>query len=284
QVARTILKAHAKVWHFYNDRYRSQQLGKVGLVLNSDWAEPRTPTSSEEVRASERYLQFMLGWLAHPVFVNGDFPDILKAQIQEVNQQCSTTVAQLPLFTEEEKSWVKGTADFFGLSHYTSRLVSAVTNGTCTPGHESIGNFSLHVDPLWPQTAASWIHVVPWGLRRLLEWVREECNNPPIYVTENGISERADVDFSDTWRMHYHKSYLNESLKAITLDNVDLRGYTAWKLMDNFEWAVGFAERSGVFHVNRTDPSLPRLPKASARFYSQLVSCNGFPDPAKGPH
>lgn len=220
QVAHMILKAHAKVWHLYNDRYRSQQLGKVGLVLNSDWAEPKNPTSSEDLRASERYLQFMLGWFAHPIFVNGDYPDVLKAQIQEVNQQCSTTVAQLPLFTEEEKSWLKGTADFFGLSHYTSRLVSAEANGTCTPGYESIGNFSVHVDPSWPQAASSWIHVVPWGLRRLLKFVSQEYTGAkiPIYIAGNGMpTEDAGDLINDTLRVDYFRRYINEALKGMEM-------------------------------------------------------------------
>lgn len=54
--------------------------------------------------------------------------------------------------------------------------------------------------------------------------------------------------------------------------------------MDNFEWAVGFDEKFGFYHVNFTDPDLPRRPKASARYYSQIINCNGFPDPAAGPH
>uniref|UniRef100_A0A8C9FAS6 Lactase n=1 Tax=Pavo cristatus TaxID=9049 RepID=A0A8C9FAS6_PAVCR len=72
----------------------------------------------------------------------------------------------------------------------------------------------------------------------------------------------------------------NETIgfKAVVLDGVDLRGYTAWTLMDNFEWAVGFDERFGFYHVNYTDPTLPRLPKASARYYSQIISCNGRSD------
>lgn len=220
QVAHTILKAHAKVWHLYDDRYRSQQQGKVGLVLNSDWAEPKTPTSSEDVSASERYLQFMLGWFAHPIFVNGDYPDVLKAQIQQVNQQCSTTVAQLPVFTEEEKAWVNGTADFFGLSHYTSHLVSAVTNGTCAPGYESIGNFSLHVDPAWPKTASAWIHVVPWGLRRLLKFVSQEYTGTkiPIYIAGNGVpTEPVGDHINDTLRVDYFRRYINEALKGMDL-------------------------------------------------------------------
>ncbi|NWX39572.1 LPH hydrolase, partial [Steatornis caripensis] len=280
KVAHTILKAHAKVWHLYNDKYRSQQQGKVGLVLNSDWAEPKTPTNSEDVRASERYLQFMLGWFAHPIFVNGDYPDILKAQIQEVNQQCSTTVVQLPLFTEEEKSWVKGTADFFGLSHYTSRLVSTVTNGTCTPGYESIGNFSSHVDPSWPQTASSWVHVVPWGLRRLLKFVSQEYTGTkiPIYIAGNGMPTEDTGDLTnDTLRVDYFRWYINEALKAVKLDTVDVRSYIARSLVDGFEGPVGYSLKFGLHHVNFEDSNRPRTPKASAYFYSNIIDKNGFP-------
>ncbi|NWH76063.1 LPH hydrolase, partial [Piaya cayana] len=280
KVAHTILKAHAKVWHLYNDKYRSKQLGKVGLVLNSDWAEPKNPTSSEDVRASERYLQFMLGWFAHPVFVNGDYPDILKVQIQDVNQQCSTTVAQLPVFTEEEKSWVKGTADFFGLSHYTSHLVSAVTNGTCTPGYESIGSFSLHADPSWPQTASSWIHVVPWGLRRLLKFVSQEYTGTeiPIYIAGNGVptGDAADL-INDTLRVDYFRRYINEALKAVKLDGVDVRSYIARSLVDGFEGPVGYSLKFGLHHVDFEDSNRPRTPKASAYFYSSVIEKNGFP-------
>ncbi|NXS97457.1 LPH hydrolase, partial [Jacana jacana] len=280
KVAHTILKAHAKVWHLYNDKYRSQQLGKVGLVLNSDWAEPKTPTSSEDVRASERYLQFMLGWFAHPIFVNGDYPDVLKAQIQEANRQCSTAVAQLPVFTEEEKSWVKGTADFFGLSHYTSRLVSAVTNGTCTPSYESIGNFSLHTDPSWPQTASSWIHVVPWGLRRLLKFVSQEYTGRkiPIYVAGNGMP--AEDPINDTLQVDYFRRYINEALKAVKLDTVDVRSYIARSLVDGFEGSAGYSLKFGLHHVNFEDSNRPRTPKASAYFYSSVIEKNGFPSKA----
>ncbi|NWI80822.1 LPH hydrolase, partial [Dryoscopus gambensis] len=285
KVAHTILKAHAKVWHLYNGKYRSQQLGKVGLVLNSDWAEPKTLTSSEDVRASERYLQFMLGWFAHPIFVNGDYPDVLKAQIQEVNQQCSTPVAQLPVFTEEEKSWVKGTADFFGLSHYTSRLVSAGANGTCAPGYESIGNFSLHVDPSWPQAASSWIHVVPWGLRRLLKFVSQEYTGSkiPIYIAGNGVPTGDAGDLlNDTLRVDYFRQYINEALKAVKLDAVDVRSYIARSLLDGFEGPVGYSLKFGLHHVNFEDSNRPRTPKASAYFYSSIIEKNGFPSQALG--
>ncbi|NWS95750.1 LPH hydrolase, partial [Mionectes macconnelli] len=285
KVAHTILKAHAKVWHLYNDKYRSQQLGKVGLVLNSDWAEPKTPSSSEDVRASERYLQFMLGWFAHPIFVSGDYPEILKAQLQAVNQHCPTTVAQLPVFTEEEKSWLKGTADFFGLSHYTSRLVSAGTAGTCTPGYESIGNFSLHVDPSWPQAASSWVRVVPWGLRRLLKFVSQEYTGTkiPIYIAGNGVPTGDTGDLvNDTLRVDYFRRYINEALKAVKHDAVDVRSYIARSLLDGFEGPLGYSLKFGLHHVDFEDSSRPRTPKASAYFYSSVIEKNGFPSEALG--
>lgn len=73
-------------------------------------------------------------------------------------------------------------------------------------------------------------------------------------------------------------------LSAHVLDGVDLRGYTAWSLMDNFEWAAGYSERFGLFYVNRSNPTLPRIPKNSASRYTSIIKCNGFPDPALGPH
>lgn len=74
------------------------------------------------------------------------------------------------------------------------------------------------------------------------------------------------------------------AVSALLLDGVDLRGYTAWSLMDNFEWAAGYSERFGLFYVNRSDPDFPRIPKNSALRYASIVNCNGFPDPALGPH
>lgn len=71
---------------------------------------------------------------------------------------------------------------------------------------------------------------------------------------------------------------------AHVLDGVDLRGYTAWSLMDNFEWAAGYSERFGLFYVNRSDPTFPRIPKNSASRYASIITCNGFPNPALGPH
>ena len=71
---------------------------------------------------------------------------------------------------------------------------------------------------------------------------------------------------------------------AYLLDGVDIRGYTAWSLMDNLEWATGFSERFGLFYVNRSDSKLTRVAKNSVARYATIITCNGFPDPTLGPH
>ena len=54
-------------------------------------------------------------------------------------------------------------------------------------------------------------------------------------------------------------------------------GYTAWSLLDNFEWETGYTERFGLHYINYSDPNLTRVPKASARFMAKIIADNGFP-------
>lgn len=217
QVTHNILKSHAEAWHVYNEKYRKQQGGKVGIALNSEWAEPKNPDSSKDIEAAERYLNFMLGWFAHPIFVDGDYPAVLKKQIELKNTECGAELATLPVFTEDERQRIKGTADFFGLDHHTSRLVSD-NLGSCTPGPETVGNFQSHIDPTWPSTASSRIHSVPWGLRRLLSYIAAEYTsvaNVPIYITGNGMPTEYNSDvLNDTQRVGYLKAYINEAMKG----------------------------------------------------------------------
>uniref|UniRef100_A0ACB8G1J9 Uncharacterized protein n=1 Tax=Sphaerodactylus townsendi TaxID=933632 RepID=A0ACB8G1J9_9SAUR len=289
QVAHVILKAHAETWHVYNIQYRSKQHGKVGIMLNSDWAEPKSPGNLEDVKAAERYLHFMLGWFAHPIFVNGDYPDVLKSQIQQKNQQCSTSVANLPMFSDEDKPFINGTADFFGLSHYTSWLISdASDNHSCNASYENIGDFSQDVNPSWPQTASPWISIVPWGLRRLLNFVSQEYTQSriPIFIGGNGApTDGEGGDFiNDTKRLDYFQLYINEALKAIKVDAIDVQSYIARSLLDGFEGPTGYGKKFGLHHVNFEDANRQRTPKESAYFFSTVIENNGFPATFKRKH
>ncbi|KAG8430619.1 hypothetical protein GDO86_020290 [Hymenochirus boettgeri] len=279
-VAHNIIKAHAKAWHVYNDKFRSQQQGKVGISLNSDWAEPVSPTSPTDLEAAERYLQFMLGWFAHPILVNGDYPEILKTQMQQKNQQCPEMVAQLPTFTESEKKSIRGTADFLGISHYTSRLVNASASTSCAPEYNNIGGFASYVDPLWPSTSSPWISVVPWGIRRLLNFVKEEykTGNLTLYITGNGMPTPYDIDvYNDTARMDYLNAYINEVLKAVKDDQVSIKAYIVRSLLDGFEGPQGYSQRFGLHYVDFSNGNRQRTPKGSAYSFTNIIKKNGFP-------
>ena len=65
-------------------------------------------------------------------------------------------------------------------------------------------------------------------------------------------------------------------LSALRLDGCDIRGYTVWSLLDNFEWMMGTTEHFGLHYVNFSDPERPRTPKASAAFYRSIIEANGF--------
>ncbi|XP_047456730.1 lactase-phlorizin hydrolase-like [Mugil cephalus] len=281
-VGHNLLKAHAEAWHVYNDKYRAEQKGMISITINSDWSEPRNPYKQEDIDAARRVVQFYIGWFAHPVF-NGDYSEMMKTIIRERSLAAGLPKSRLPEFTPEEINRIKGTYDYFGFNHYTTVLAFPVEYGNLQHYDADRGAGTI-ADRTWLDSGSAWLKISPFGFRKILKFIKEEYGNPPIIITENGVSERGIVNLNDTHRIYYYDKYINEALKAYLLDGVDVRGYTAWSLLDNLEWATGFSERFGLFYVNRSDPTLPRMPKASASFYTTLIKCNGFPDPALGPH
>lgn len=111
-----------KVYRTYKDNYQAQQHGKITLSLSSGWAEPKTDSLLDKA-AADRYMQFHLGIFAHPIFVNGDYPDIVK-NIVGNRSKAAGIPSRLPSFTEEEKQIIKGSYDLFGLNHYSTDKVA----------------------------------------------------------------------------------------------------------------------------------------------------------------
>lgn len=276
--AHNLIKAHAEAYHVYNTQFRPVQKGYIGITLNIVWKEPLDPNNSLDVMAAERSMNFDLGWFANPIYVDGDYPDVMKKQVLYKSLQQGFPKSRLPEFTEEEKLRVKGTSDFFGLNTYTTRLIQHVQQPTEQPSFFRDQDVREQINPAWLTSGSAWLLVNPPGLRSLLNWIKSHYGNPAIYVTENGISDRNGT-MEDWHRIYYYKHYVNNVLKAIDMDQVRVIGYTAWSLMDNFEWEKGISERFGLFHVDFSDPNKPRTPKASAKYYSQLVADNGFPAP-----
>ncbi|XP_034550002.1 lactase-phlorizin hydrolase-like [Notolabrus celidotus] len=278
-VGHNLLKAHAEAWHLYNDKYRATQKGIISITINSDWSEPRNPYKQEDIDAARRVVQFYIGWFAHPVF-NGDYSDMMKTIIRERSLAADLPKSRLPEFTPEEIKRIKGTYDYFGFNHYTTVLAFPVAYGNLQHYDADRGAGTI-ADRTWLDSGSSWLKVSPFGFRKILNFIKEEYGNPPIIITENGMSERGPIDLDDFHRSYYYEKYINQVLKAYLQDNVDIHGYTAWSLMDNLEWATGFSERFGLFYVNHSDPNLTRVAKSSVASYATIIKCNGFP---KGPH
>uniref|UniRef100_A0AAQ4RK94 Cytosolic beta-glucosidase n=2 Tax=Gasterosteus aculeatus aculeatus TaxID=481459 RepID=A0AAQ4RK94_GASAC len=278
RAAHHIIKAHAQVWHTYDMKWRSRQKGLVGISLTADWGEPVDITNQRDIEAAERYIQFYLGWFASPIF-SGDYPQVMKDYIGRKSGQQGLGASRLPVFSPQEKSYIKGTSDFLGLGHFTTRYVT-LKNYPSGLGDSYFADRDLAelVDPRWPDPGSEWLYSVPWGFRRLLNFVKMQYGNPMIHVTENGVSEKMlCTDLCDDWRMQYFKDYINEMLKAVK-DGVNVKGYTAWSLLDNFEWDEGFSERFGLYYVDFRSKTKPRYPKASVHFYKRIISSNGFPN------
>ncbi|KAM4709056.1 cytosolic beta-glucosidase-like [Discoglossus pictus] len=278
--AHNMLKAHAKAWHKYNTLFRSNQQGMVSIGLNSDWAEPLDPNSAAHKEATERYLIFGLDWFANAIFNDGDYPTTMKSEISKKCKGQGLQISRLPEFTQEEKAMMKGTADFFCLNYYTTRNIEPYVSSDAETSYKSDMAAEATKNPNWPVSGVEWLAVVPWGLRKLLKYIKDSFGNPVIYITENGFAQGYSAALKDMQRWTYFEETLTEVLKAIKLDNVDVKGYFVWSLIDNFEWSSGYSVRFGLFHVDFEKDDLPRTPYFSAIEYAKVVRRNGLANPA----
>jgi len=269
------IRAHAKAYKLYHDVFAEGQGGQIGITLNIDWFEPLDPSKPEDLEASETLMNFNLGWYAHAILVDGKYPEVMRQKIDEKSAAQGYDESRLPSFTEEESLMIKGSSDFLGMNFYTARVAFPEPAPIEDVSFYSDPDVSNYQDIDWYGSGSSWLKVCPWGIRRALNWASEQYGHPDIYITENGFSDRLG-NLDDLQRIYYYKHYLNQVLKAIKLDGVSVKGYYAWSLLDNFEWAMGYTEHFGLHQVNMTSAARERTPKESSRFLSRLVAENGF--------
>nr|BAU51446.1 beta-glucosidase [Panesthia angustipennis spadica] len=272
----TLIKAHARAYHIYDDEFRADQQGKVSITLNVD-ACFNYQNTTEYQDACERQQQFEMGLFANPIYsAEGDWPAIVRERVDANSKAEGLAESRLPVFTPDEIEYIRGTYDFFGHNHYTSNYAIPY-DGTNDPASDQKDHgYYLTKDPNWPGSASSWLKVVPTGLRYQLNSIATRYNNPPILITENGFSDYGDLN--DTGRINYYTSYLTEMLRAINEDGVNVIGYTAWSLMDNFEWNQGYSEKFGLYQVDFEDPTRPRIMKESARVFQQIIATRQIPE------
>ena len=145
--------------------------------------------------------------------------------------------------------------DFVGVQTYSRERI----------GPDGVLGPEVGVETL-PMGYEFWPEALEATIRRAWEVTKGEV---PILVTENGIGT-----FDDEQRIRYVRTALEGVLRAIA-DGIDVRGYTYWSLLDNFEWAFGYRPRFGLVAVDRT--TFARSPKASAAWYGSVARANALP-------
>ncbi|KAK5558312.1 hypothetical protein LTR46_003561 [Exophiala xenobiotica] len=264
-VGHNILVAHAHAVQIYREEFKPKFGGEIGITLNGDWAEPWDPDDEQDRIACDRKIEFSICWFADPVYF-GRYPESMVKQLG----------SRLPTFTDEESKLLAGSNDFYGMNHYCANYIrhrDGWEEAEVDP-HDFSGNLDILMEDkqgniIGPETQSLWLRPHAPGFRKLMKWLSDRYGRPKIYVTENGTSIKGENDLSmedilqDDFRLEYFRSYITAMAEAVAEDGCDCRGYMAWSLMDNFEWAEGYETRFGVTYVDYENGQ-KRYPKKSA--------------------
>ena len=171
--------------------------------------------------------------------------------------------------------------DFLGVNYYSSVYLRAGDPADLRRTEErsrfgAPGVVEVRPDGL-ERTPMGWI-VDPEGLYEVLMRMSKEAQGLPLFVTENGCAAEdyinPDGAVNDVERVRYLHRHLDAAARAIK-DGANLAGYFVWSLLDNFEWAWGYQKRFGIVFVDFGTQR--RIPKSSARFYSDVIRANAVP-------
>lgn len=244
-VGHNLLVAHGRAVQVYRDEFKAAQGGEIGITLNGDGTYPWDPEDPRDVEAADRKIEFAISWFADPIY-RGEYPESMRRQLGD----------RLPAWTDEERALVRGSNDFYGMNHYTANYIRHRDGEP--PADDFLGNLetlfhSKAGECIGPETQSFWLRPNPRGFRELLVWLSRRYGNPKIYVTENGTSLKGENDMAleqiveDDFRVEYFDGYVKAMAQASEEDGVNVKGYLAWSLMDNFEWAEGYETRCELF-------------------------------------
>ncbi|XAR68369.1 Beta-glucosidase [Bertholletia excelsa] len=266
-----MMLAHAKATKLYREQFQPKQGGEIGIIVSAMWYKPITETEIDR-EAANRALTFNVAWCIDPL-VFGDYPPEMRRYL----------VNELPRFSPEETEYVKGSIDFIGVNHYSTLYAKDCIYSSCLHGGDrAIRGFADTTGerdgvPIGDRTGMPRFFVVPGGMEKIVNYLKERYHNTPMYVTENGYSAPKQKDvrvqdlLHDVKRIQFHKAYLAYLARAIG-NGADVRGYFAWTIMDNYEWKEGYELKFGLYYVDRQ--TLGRTPKLSAAWYKSFLANN----------
>ncbi|MBS3933596.1 MAG: beta-glucosidase [Truepera sp.] len=237
QVAHHVLLAHGLAMPVLR---KNAPKAQHGIVLN--FTPSYALDDSIEAQQAARLMDGTFNrWFADPIF-KGRYPEDIWELYSEL----------VPKVQDGDMAQIAAPIDFLGVNYYTR-----VTFGG-DPGNIE-------------RTAMGW-EVFPQGLRDLLLRLQRDYSSPVMYVTENGAAYEdtlMDGAVHDPERISYYERHLAAVQEAIGA-GANVKGYYAWSLMDNFEWAKGYSKRFGLIYVDY--PTQRRILKSSAKWYAELIA------------
>ena len=229
---------------------------EIGIALNLNRVEPASD-SEDDAAAADRHLAIHQRWFADPLF-GRPYPEAAVRAQRDAGHLPDDLVA-------DGEPVIESTLDFVGLNYYTREVIAA----------DRGGEFGLRGAPApdVQRTTMGW-EVSPGGMLKVLEWLRTEYAPREIMITENGaafpepsLAAGAET-VDDRERTRFLADHLAVAARAVE-DGIPLTGFYAWSLLDNYEWAEGYAQRFGIVHVDY--PTQRRIVKRSGRLYQALL-------------
>jgi beta-glucosidase len=251
-VSKNLLRAHGSAVA----ALRAEGARQVGLVVNLVPVHAASDAAADQAAAARLDAYLNRHFLDPPL--RGEVP----AELADIFGSAWRD------WTEAELRHVRQPIDFVGVNYYL-RLVVKDDPSAGASRARAVRQENC------PYTAMEW-EIYPQGLTDTLVWLRERYGNLPVYITENGAA------FDDKWngsplvddprRVEYLRSHLQAARRAIAA-GIDLRGYFAWSLLDNFEWQCGYTKQFGIVYVDFATQR--RVPKSSAAFYRDVIRTSG---------
>ena len=247
---------------------------KVGVTLNLAWVVPAT-VSALDADAARRIDGLQNRVFLDPI-LHGSYPVDVLADTAAISDWSFVRPGDLEI--------ISAPLDVLGVNYYSPTLVRHWTRECpreTADGHgEGAASPWIGCDDVefphqyGPRTDMGW-SIDPRGLTELLLRITRERPGLPLMITENGAAFADQVGpdgrVADPERVEYLRTHLAAVHTAIE-EGAPVIGYCVWSLLDNFEWAWGYAKRFGVVHVDYR--TLARTPKDSAWFYAAVARDN----------
>ena len=242
---------------------RNSQDSEVGITLNVGWRVPASNSTFdlEAVRAADG---MWTRWFTDPLYGRG-YPGDVVADFERQDALPNMNFVQ-----NGDMKAISTPMDFLGVNYYNREVVRSNA-----PGNDpQIVFFKPRTPENW--TEMGW-EIHPEGLTGVLSRLYFDYKPLKMYVTENGASYSTPPDenkrVKDELRIDYYRTHIAAVLRAIEA-GVPMAGYFAWSLMDNFEWARGYAQRFGLIWVDFSTQE--RIIKDSGKWYKGVIKKNGF--------